>query len=146
MKMKPEQEDWYEAEATQYFTIENPFSFVWQVKLQTISIIQIVGRDKLVNGKGEMLIKLLGLIPVVDTKDNYKLNTGTIQRYLGEIVWSPSAALTENISWEGVNDSTAKATLKLNGTSGTGTFYFDEKGMFKRYVRKDILVGNQIPS
>ena len=132
MKMKPEQEDWNEAEAVQYFTTQQP-SFIWKVNLQMMSILQIVGRDKLVNGKGEMLIKLLGIIPVVDTKDNYKLNTGTIQRYLGEIVWFPSAALNKNITWEGIDDSTAKATLKLSGTSGTGTFYFYKEGFLKKY-------------
>jgi hypothetical protein len=142
MKMKPEQEEWYEAEAMQYFTTEHP-AFIWQVKMRMMSILQIIGRDKLENGKGEMLIKLLGLIPVVDTKDNYKLNTGTIQRYLGEIVWFPSAALSENITWEGIDDSAAKATLKLNGTSGTGTFYFDNNGLFKKYSAQRYFGGEE---
>jgi hypothetical protein len=142
MKMKPEQEDWYEAEAVQYFTTERP-AFIWEVKMKMMSILQIVGRDKLMSGKGEMLIKLLGLIPVVDTKDNYKLNTGTIQRYLGEIVWFPSAALNENITWEAIDDTTAKATLTLNGTSGTGTFYFDNNGLFKRYSAERYFGGEE---
>lgn len=142
MKMKPEQEDWYEAEAVQYFNSEHP-AFIWQVKMKMMSFIQIVGRDKLENGKGEMLIKLLGLIPVVYTKDNYKLNTGTIQRYLGEIVWFPSAALNENISWEAIDDTTAKATLTLNGTSGKGTFYFDKNGLFKKFSTQRYFGGEE---
>ncbi|MDN5330561.1 MAG: hypothetical protein PWP35_2348 [Bacteroidales bacterium] len=36
-----------------------------------------------------MLIKVNSLIPVVNEKGN-KLDEGTLQRYLGEIVWFPS--------------------------------------------------------
>ena len=76
MLMKPEQKDWSNAKAKQYFTIEPP-AFNWSVSLKMNSVINVVGRDKFENGKGEMTIKLFSLIPVVNTRNNEKINQGT---------------------------------------------------------------------
>ena len=132
MKMKSDQIDWYDADAIQYFDIETS-SFIWSVKMEMMTLLQVVGRDKLINGKGEMLIKLLGLFSIVDTKDNPKLNMGSAQRFLAEIVWFPSAALSNNITWEAIDDSTAKATININKTIAGGTFYFSKDGLLKKF-------------
>ena len=133
MKMKPEQENWIEAYAEQYFTIDKP-AFVWKVRMQMMSFVNISGRDKFIDGKGEMLIKIFSLFPVVNSRNNEKINSGTIQRYLGEIVWFPSAALIPNITWEKINEFSAKATMTYGGTTGSGVFYFDENGNFKKFT------------
>ncbi len=133
MKMKPEQEKWTNANAEQYFTVDKP-AFIWKVNMQMLPFIDIVGRDKLFEGKGEMLIKALSLIPVVNSSDNEKINSGTIQRYLGEIVWFPSAALIPYITWQKIDDFSAKASMTYKGTTGSGVFFFDEKGNFTRYI------------
>jgi len=132
MKMKPEQEKWTDAYAEQYFTIDKP-AFIWKVDMQMMPFLDIAGRDKFFDGKGEMLIKILSLFPVVNNNDNEKINTGTIQRYLGEIVWFPSAALSPYITWEKIDDFSAKALITYKGTTGSGVFYFDEKGNFVKY-------------
>ncbi|HMN49926.1 MAG TPA: hypothetical protein PKD67_12350, partial [Ignavibacteriaceae bacterium] len=56
MKMKPEQEKWYEANAEQYFTVDNP-AFIWKVKVDMMPLVFFTGRDKFSDGKGNMLIK-----------------------------------------------------------------------------------------
>ena len=63
MKMKPEQKDWNEAVAEQYFSAENP-AFVWKVKMNMPPFIKITGRDKFVDGKGEMLIKMFSILNI----------------------------------------------------------------------------------
>ena len=45
MKMKPEQKEWYKAEAEQYFITQEP-SFHWTVDLEMNPFIKVVGRDK----------------------------------------------------------------------------------------------------
>jgi len=132
MKMKLEQKKWTDAYAEQYFTIDKP-AFIWKVDMQMMPFIDIAGRDKFIEGKGEMLMKILSLIPVVNSSDNEKINVGTIQRYLGEIVWFPSAALSPYITWEKIDDFSAKASMSYKGTTGSGVFYFDEKGNFIKY-------------
>ena len=133
MLMKPEQKSWNNAKAKQYFSI-NPPAFNWSVSLKMNSFISLTGRDKLSNGKGEMLIKLWSLIPIVNVKNNEKINEATLQRYLAEIVWFPIAALSKNISWKKIDQNTAKATITYNGTVGSGIFYFDENGNFKKFT------------
>ncbi|MCY2688587.1 DUF6544 family protein [Salinimicrobium sp. TH3] len=131
MKMKPGQEKWLQATAVQYSTVPVP-AFVWSVDARMNSLIGFKGRDKFEGGKGEMLIKLEGLIPVVDEKGE-KLDEGSLQRYLGEMVWLPTLAFSPYVSWEEVNDSTAIATLDYMGTKGSGNFYFDPKGDFIKF-------------
>lgn len=99
MKMEPGQEDWQEASADQLFTLYPP-AFNWSVKLGEGGLMPIVGRDRYGANGAEMQIKLFGLFPVVDVRQNDKLDQGTLQRYLAEIVWFPSAALTSYIEWE----------------------------------------------
>lgn len=132
MKMKPGQKEWSPAEAEQYTAMDVP-AFIWTVNMNITPLIKIKGRDKFVDGKGEMLIKMNSLINVVNEKGE-RMDEGTIQRYLGELVWYPSLALSPYIAWEAIDNYTAKATMNYKGTTGSGTFYFDEKGVFIKFV------------
>ncbi|MGB6037669.1 MAG: DUF6544 family protein [Cryomorphaceae bacterium] len=133
MRLKPEQKNWTPAMARQYFTVEPP-AFNWSVDLKMNGFIDVTGRDKFENGKGEMVIKLLSIIPVANARNSEKIDQATLQRYLAEIVWFPSAALSPYISWEKVDDTSAKATIDYMGTKGSGVFHFDESGNFKKFV------------
>lgn len=132
MKMKPEQQDWQTAQAEQY-TTTNPPAFIWTVNMKMAPLIKIKGRDKFIDGKGEMLIKINSLINVVNEKGT-RMDEGTLQRILGELVWFPSLALSPYINWEAIDDTSAKATMTYKGTTGSGTFYFNENGDFIKFV------------
>ena len=64
-------------------------------------------------------------------------------RYLGEIVWVPSAALSDYITWEEMDSTTARATMSYEGITASGIFKFDENGAFvsfeagRYYYRKE---------
>jgi hypothetical protein len=63
-------------------------------------------------------------------------------RYLGEIVWFPSAALSDYISWEAVDERSARATMRYAGVTAAAVFAFDESGRFvsltaDRYMSAD---------
>ncbi len=131
MKLKPEQSTWYDATAIQYSSLEVP-GFIWFVDVNMNPILFFRGRDRFGAGKGEMLILLNSLFPIVNAKGP-KLDEGSLQRYLGEMVWFPSLALHKSISWEALSDSSAKATLEVNGTEGSGTFYFNPEGDFYKF-------------
>lgn len=134
MKLKPEQGDWMSATATQYTTLDNP-AFIWTVHVNMNSLLYAVGRDKYENGKGEMLIKMNALVNVVHEKGE-KLDEGTLQRYLGEMVWFPSLALSPYITWEPIDDYTAKATMTYKGTTGSGTFHFNAQGAVTQFAAR----------
>lgn len=131
MKMKPDQNKWMTASAVQYTTLDTA-AFIWTVDAAMNNLLSFQGRDKFDNGKGEMLIKLNSLVNVVNATGE-KLDEGSLQRYLGEMVWFPSLALSPYITWEQVDDTSAKATMNYKGTSGSGTFYFNAAGDFSRF-------------
>lgn len=132
MKLKPEQTKWYSADAIQYITTQKP-AFIWTVDMDMMPLIKIKGRDKSVEGKGEMLIKLNSLINIVND-DGEKIDEGALQRYLAEIVWSPSSAISPYIEWEEIDSLSAKAIINYKGTVASGTFYFNEKGDFVKFT------------
>ncbi|KJS06924.1 MAG: hypothetical protein VR77_03060 [Flavobacteriales bacterium BRH_c54] len=133
LKMNLEQTSWNNGTAEQYFTIQPP-AFNWNINTEMNSILSVVGRDKFEDGKGEMIIKLLSLIPVANAKNHEKVNQATLQRYLAEIVWFPSASLSQYIKWEAIDDYSARATMEYKGTKGSGEFHFDKEGNFEKFV------------
>lgn len=133
LKLKPDQENWNVGKAEQYFRIQPP-AFNWSISTEMNSFLSVVGRDKFIDGKGEMTIRLLSLIPVANAKDDKKIDQATLQRYLAEIVWFPSASLSQYIKWETIDDYAARATMEYKGTKGSGEFYFDKDGNFEKFV------------
>ena len=121
-----------EAEAEQYFTIDTP-GFIWQVNT-TMSGIPVIGRDLFSQGQGSMEIRLAGFIPVARVSNHERINEATIQRYLGEIVWFPSAALSPHIQWESEDEHSAKATMNYEGVSGSAVFHFNQQGEVTKFV------------
>jgi hypothetical protein len=125
LRRTPE-ENWMKTKATQFFTTEKP-GFTWNADVRMSPILSFSGLDKYRDGEGNMLIKALSLLPVVDASGP-ELDQGTLLRYLGEICWFPSAALCPYISWEAVDDHSARATMNYEGVSASGVFTFDESG------------------
>lgn len=127
MKLKPEQKEWTEAIAEQYVTTDQP-AFLWKVKMNMFPFLQVYGRDLYRDGKSQMLIKIASLIPVVNVSNNEKVNQSTLQRYLLELPWYPSSALSPYIKWEYINEASAKATMTYKGVSGSATYHFTQNG------------------
>lgn len=142
VKMSPEQVQWKSAVAEQYFTTQSP-SFVWTLRSKIFPLVEVVERDKFQDGKGEMLIKILSIFPVSEYKNNEKINIVTIQRYLAEIVWFPSAVISPYIKWESINDSSAKATITYKGITSSGIFFFDLSGCFKKFSAMRFMSGEE---
>ncbi len=116
---------WMSMSAEQYFVTDSP-SFLWLASID-YGMTHIAGRDKYYNGKGNMLIKMASLITVANANGK-ETDQGTMLRYLSEIQWFPSAALSPFIVWEPIDPLTAKATINYMGMSVTGTFFFNNDG------------------
>lgn len=127
MKLKPEQKGWYKAQAEQYVTPNEP-AFLWRVNMKMAPLVNVAGRDLYINGKGEMVIKIASLLPVVNVHNNKKTNQSILQRFLLELPMYPTAALNPYITWEGIDEYTSKATLTYKGVSGSASFHFSEDG------------------
>ena len=117
---------WMTMSAEQFITADTP-GFVWSAVIDAGYLITLNGRDKYMNGKGNMLIKGLGLVPIGNSSGN-EIDQGAMMRYLAEIIWLPSAALNKYIQWEHINETTARATMTYANETVGGLFFFDPDG------------------
>lgn len=132
MRTAPSQ-PWMEFKAEQYFSMEEP-AFVWQVHTRMKGL-PVNGMDKYMDGKGSMLITASGLIRVVNAT-GAEIDQGSMLRYMGEACWFPSAALSQYISWEEMDDNHARMVMTYKGLRAEGVCTIDEKGRFLRFDAK----------
>jgi hypothetical protein len=123
---------WISLEAAQYYSV-NPPGFVWDGTMHLGPIPLVRARDMYLNGSGQMLIKAVSLFPIADACGP-ELDQGALMRYLSEMVWFPIAFLGSIVSFEPIDDSSARVTLTDRGRSVTGTLYVDEEGKLTNFL------------
>ena len=133
MKLE-EDKPWIPVEAEQYFTSDEP-GFIWNAKIKFAPLFHISGRDKYQNGKGNMLIKILSLLTIADSKGE-EIDQGSLLRYLAESMWFPTAVLNEYIAWEEIDRYHAKATMTYGGISASGIYTFNDEGQVISFEAK----------
>jgi hypothetical protein len=121
--------DFVPALADQYFSVTEP-AFVWRVRVPLFHL-PFYGRDTYLDGRGHMLIKALGLVPIADAASR-EVDQGTLLRFLGETVWFPSAALSPYVRWEVIDDVSARATMTYGDVTDSADFFFDAEGRVER--------------
>ncbi len=131
MRLKANQ-PWMNAQVEQYFRTDEP-GFIWAVDIKAAPLFHIVGRDQYIEGRGNMMIKLLSLITVANGSGK-EVDQGTLLRYLAETMWFPSAALSNYIQWEGIDSNSARATMSYKVVSASGVFTFNEQGEVLSFV------------
>jgi hypothetical protein len=117
---------WMPFTAEQYFTIDPP-AFVWKASFRMAPMLSVAGRDQYRAGVGSIDMRLLSLVPVAK-KTGGGLNQGALLRFLGEMQWFPAAALSDDIRWEAIDATSARATMTYGGISASMTFIFDANG------------------
>lgn len=100
--------DYLPVEAEQFMRVDRP-GFIWKADLWVLYFLPIRGRDKYINGRGPRLIKALSMVPLANAKHS-KIDQGALLRFLGEICWVPSAALSPYITRKAIGDDRVQAT------------------------------------
>ncbi len=118
---------WMPFTAEQWFN-SSPPSFIWKSDVSMWGPLYFLGRDKLFEGKGSMLIKLNGIVQVVNSENDLKIDEATMQRYMAEICWFPSAAMESYFHWESLDELTAKASMTIDDKTVSGLFTFSPEG------------------
>ena len=125
---------WMPVEAEQYFRVDKP-GFIWQARVKMAPLVYLTGRDKYYEGKGQMLIKALSLINIVNSS-GMEMDQGSMLRYLAETIWFPTAALSDYIKWEEIDSHSARATMTYGGTTASGIFTFNDQGEPVKFTAK----------
>jgi hypothetical protein len=127
-------EPFFPAHAEQHINLESP-GFVWAVDTM-MKHLPVTGRDAYLRGHGRMLVSVGGLSTVVDATGP-SIDHDTLLRFLGELVWCPSAALAPYVQWHAIEpaaeatataEAAAEATMSYRGITASARFTFDAEG------------------
>jgi hypothetical protein len=90
----------------------DPPEFVWTARIATMPLVPVRVRDSYVGGEGSMRASLAGLVPIVDQHGTPEMAAASLQRFLAEAVWYPTALLPgDRLSWSAIDDTSARVAL-----------------------------------
>jgi hypothetical protein len=125
MKQRPSQR-WLPLVAEQYFKT-NPPALLWHGTMRPFPLVSISATDRFSDGHGNMLVKLWSFITLGDAHGP-EMDQSELQRYLGEMVWFPTAWLSNAMQWQGIDAHSVKATLREPDVTASAVLHFNERG------------------
>jgi hypothetical protein len=117
---------WMPVTAIRTFITDLP-GFFWNARFKMYGLPLFRARDSYKDGHGHMFGKLTGVFNIFDARGP-EMDLGSLVRYLGEMIWFPSAFLGKNASWQIVDENAAQVTVTDAGASATARLVFDEQG------------------
>jgi uncharacterized protein DUF6544 len=122
---------WLAIRGAQYFASDPP-GFVWWGHVRTGAGLWIDARDRSVAGEGGMRIMLASSWKLADVRGR-EVSEGALQRLLAEMVWFPTAFLdARHVRWVPIDDTRARAILRVRGHEVAVDFHFDANGLPSR--------------
>jgi hypothetical protein len=127
-----EGQKWLPLIAEQYYTVQPP-AFLWHGVIKQNPLLSISAVDRFSDGHGSLLVKLLSFITLVDAHGP-EADQGELLRYLSEIVWFPTAWLSDSIEWQALDARSARATIHHCGVTASAVLSFNEKDQLTRMI------------
>lgn len=122
-------EQWKPFTSNQRVVTRRP-GFDWDARIAMMPGLPVHVHDAYVAGEGVLHAAVLGLVTVADLKGPGEVARGELMRFFAESAWYPTALLpSQGVSWEAVDDRSARATLKDGGLALTLLFRFDGDGL-----------------
>ncbi len=94
------------------------------------------GIDAYQNGQGSMKGVIAKAYTLFDQKGK-AMDSASLVTCLSESLLVPNFALQDFITWEAIDDTHAKATIRFYGISTSGIFTFDDNGAMTRFTTDD---------
>ena len=117
---------WLPIQGEQYFTVGRP-GFVWNATVRMKPFFWIEARDRLYEGRGNMLVKIGSTFTVADA-GGPEIDQGSSLRWLAETAWFPYALVSDAVHWDAIDAHSARATITQDGLPVVATFEFDDEG------------------
>jgi hypothetical protein len=117
---------WSPISGEQYFSVGCP-GFVWFARLRLAPGLWIQARDRLVAGRGNMLVKPLSAFAIANASGS-EIDQGAALRWLAESVWFPYALVGDAVNWESIDARSARASLRVGGLPVRAIFEIDDEG------------------
>lgn len=118
---------WMPFESEQAYAFDPP-GFAWLAEARLAPGVRMLARDAFVDGRGNMLVRLLGAFTVADAKGP-ELDQGAGLRHWGEILSFPEAALDPRLRWEPIDDDRARVRVDQDGLRLEAVLEFGADGL-----------------
>lgn len=115
---------WHPFTATQVSRWDR--GFVWRARAWMKGL-PVSGFDRLVDGAGQMRWRLFGLVPVV-TADGPEVSRSAAGRCNAEVIWLPTALLSDEVRWTESEPGHAGAAVSAHGEDSRLDLDLDEAG------------------
>lgn len=127
--MSETEQKWSRFTSTQMVVVRRP-GFDWDGRIRVAPGLCVFVHDAYVAGEGILHAQLLGLLTVADIRGTREAAEGELMRFLAEAAWYPTALLpSQGVRWEGIDESSARATLRDGPNSVSLEFRFDAEGL-----------------
>lgn len=123
---------WFPLKAEEYYTVDNP-GFVWKGRMAVVPLISATAQDMYLNGDGNMHVKLMSAINIVNAKGK-EMDEASLMRYFNEMQWFPSSLVSDNVKWEAIDANSARSTLTDRGMTVSALFCFDKEGKITNFI------------
>lgn len=104
--------------------------FLWDAAVTMFPGVPARVEDSYIAGQGQLIVKLLGLSTVAQTRGGGELARGEFMRYFAEAAWYPTALLpSQGVQWQAVDGASANATIVDGPITLTLLFRFNQVGL-----------------
>jgi len=119
---------WKPFDSVERFIINRP-GFLWSASIRMMTGVHMLVRDRYLTGEGGLHAAIGGILTMSRPQASHQLAEGSLQRFLAEAIWMPTALLpSEHLQWTPIDDTTAKATLTDGANSVPLIFRFNTTG------------------
>ncbi len=125
---------WMPFKAEEYFNVIK-LAFIWHARMRGPMGFTFNTFDQFIDGEGRAMVNIADLFTISDITGK-EINQCELIRYLGEMMWSPSAFTEKYIHWKSVDERSAQATIEYRDTKASGIFHFDEEGKIINFTAK----------
>ena len=129
-------QSWMSIYGEEYYRLDKP-EYLWFSKISYPPGILIRARDSYFAGVGKKSMDVLSVYPLMHRSDQATSVTNLL-RYLFEMPNIPMAFYRSNfLSWQAIDDHSARVTIKDGDIQASATFYFDADGKLVRAITND---------
>jgi hypothetical protein len=123
---------WLPFTAEQKYRV-NRVEFLWKATLRAGGIPIGVAADWLRHGHGHMHVQVAKWFTAVDATGP-EMDQGALMRWLNETMWFPGVWVTDVVSWEPIDATSAVASVTAGGLTAKGEFRFARDGCVVDFV------------
>lgn len=130
-----DQSGWMQVDAKQYNFFENPVRMFY-IKGSVLGI-PAYGLHAYKDAQGSMLIKALGVVPVVDQKGVEMNRADTVTLLNDMALFAPATLIDPRVAWQELDEQTVIATMANGENVVSATLSFAEDGRLTDFYSQD---------